>query len=141
MLMQISTSSAMLKMLLVCHKQTLKIMLKAAAPDLSADDNEPSTSGLRERGDLPVPYILPEFDLETKVALDRMQREFISSSATYLPPRHEKGRILSCLSADIFKYKSYPSDGDCDIVTKTLVASYYQLPTTNTILLQTPIDT
>lgn len=29
------------------------------------------------RVDIPVSYVMPEFDLETKVVLERMQREYV----------------------------------------------------------------
>ena len=42
----------------------------------------------------------------------------------FLPSRNEKGRILTTLCEDIYRYKSYPTDADCALVCNVLITTF-----------------
>ena len=108
---------------------TLKIVMVPRALDRSSqsapeEQSSSSSATLRVCSELPKPYNLPDFDLQTKLLLQNKQKVFTDTGALFLPAKNEKGKILSTLCEDIYKYKSYPNDTDCAAVSKALIAAY-----------------
>jgi len=67
---------------------------------------------LRNNRKIPLQYTLPDFGVQKSLVLEKHQQIIMETSGSLFPSKTEKGKILTTLSEDIYRYKTYSTDSD-----------------------------